>query len=102
MKAPRTRFNGEIGDVIIVRIMDAQVQQKRWKVDTNSRLLSMFLLIYVINLPGGEVRRKTEEDERMMLSYFISAEVQSDGSLSSMVNLDRGFRFSFTLAHRNA
>ena len=89
MKPPRTRFNGEIGDVIIGRIIDVQVQQKRWKVCTNSRLLSL-LLISSINLPGGEVRRKTEEDERMMRSYFvegdlISAEVQSvfsDGSLS--------------------
>ena len=89
VKAPRTRFNGEIGDVIIGRIIDVQVQQKRWKVDTNSRLHSI-LLISSINLPGGELRRKTEEDERMMRSYFIegdliSAEVQSvfsDGSLS--------------------
>lgn len=89
VKAPKTRFNGEIGDVIIGRIIDVQVQQKRWKVDTNSRLLSI-LLISSINLPGGELRRKTEEDERMMRSFFvegdlISAEVQSvfsDGSLS--------------------
>ena len=89
VKPPRTRFNGEVGDVVIGRVVEVQVQQKRWKVETNSRLLSI-LLISSINLPGGELRRKTEEDERMMRSYFvegdlISAEVQSifaDGSLS--------------------
>ena len=89
VKPPRTRFNGEVGDVVVGRVVEVQVQQKRWKVDTNSRLFSM-LMISSINLPGGELRRKTEEDERMMRSYFvvgdlISAEVQTvfaDGSLS--------------------
>lgn len=85
----RTRYNGEVGDVVVGRIVEVQVQQKRWKVETNSRVLSM-LLISAVNLPDGNQRRKTAEDEQMMRSYFaegdlISAEVQSifsDGSLS--------------------
>lgn len=84
-----SRYSGEIGDVVVGRITEVQVQQKRWKVDTNGRLHSI-LLMSSINLPGGELRRKTEEDEMRMRSYFvegdlISAEVQSvfaDGSLS--------------------
>lgn len=52
------RYGGEIGDVVIGRVVD--VQQKRWKVDTNSRLYSN-LLLSSINLPGGEVRRKSVE-----------------------------------------
>ncbi|XP_018332099.1 exosome complex component RRP4 [Agrilus planipennis] len=83
----KSRYNGEIGDVVVGRI--TEVQQKRWKVDTNSRLDSV-LLLSSVNLPGGELRRRCAEDEHMMREYLqegdlISAEVQnvhSDGSLS--------------------
>ncbi|KAK9693413.1 KH domain [Popillia japonica] len=83
----KCRYNGETGDVVIGRI--TEVQQKRWKVDTNSRLDSI-LLLSSVNLPGGELRRRSAEDEHMMRKYLqegdlISAEVQnvfSDGSLS--------------------
>ncbi|XP_054161765.1 exosome complex component RRP4-like [Oppia nitens] len=82
----RTRYNGEIGDVIVGRIIE--VQHKRWKVETNSRLDSV-LQLSGVNLPGGELRRKTEEDEMAMRNYLkegdiISAEVQNifeDGAL---------------------
>uniref|UniRef100_A0A8C4QCP9 Exosome component 2 n=1 Tax=Eptatretus burgeri TaxID=7764 RepID=A0A8C4QCP9_EPTBU len=82
-----TRYNGEIGDVVIGRI--TEVQQKRWKVDTESRLDSV-LLLSSVNLPGGELRRRSAEDELAMRDYLkegdlISAEVQSifsDGALS--------------------
>ncbi|KAI4871684.1 hypothetical protein NFI96_031104 [Prochilodus magdalenae] len=63
----KTRFNGEVGDVVVGRI--TEVQQKRWKVETNSRLDSV-LLLSSVNLPGGEL---------------FKAEVQSvfsDGALS--------------------
>ncbi|GFG38861.1 hypothetical protein Cfor_02168 [Coptotermes formosanus] len=83
----KNRYNGEIGDVIVGRI--TEVQQKRWKVDTNSRLDSV-LLLSSVNLPGGELRKRSLEDEHMMRKYLqegdlISAEVQKvydDGSLS--------------------
>ncbi|KAM7392852.1 hypothetical protein PAMA_007791 [Pampus argenteus] len=83
----KTRFNGEVGDVVVGRI--TEVQQKRWKVETNSRLDSV-LLLSSVNLPGGELRRRSAEDELTMREYLqegdlISAEVQSvfsDGALS--------------------
>ncbi|KAK2816246.1 hypothetical protein Q7C36_022517 [Tachysurus vachellii] len=83
----KTRFNGEVGDVVVGRI--TEVQQKRWKVETNSRLDSI-LLLSSVNLPGGELRRRSAEDELTMRDYLqegdlISAEVQSvfsDGALS--------------------
>ncbi|XP_074653966.1 exosome complex component RRP4-like [Tubulanus polymorphus] len=83
----KTRYNGEIGDVIVGRVIE--VGQKRWKVETHSKLHSV-LLLSSVNLPGGELRRRSEEDERLMRDYLaegdlISAEVQSvfhDGSLS--------------------
>lgn len=37
VKPLRTRYNGEIGDIIVGRIIEVQVTQKRWKIDTNSR-----------------------------------------------------------------
>lgn len=83
----KSRYVGEIGDVVVARITD--VQQKRWRVDTNSRLDSV-LQLSSVNLPGGELRRRSVEDEQMMRKYLqegdlISAEVQNvfvDGSLS--------------------
>lgn len=87
IKPLKSRYVGEIGDVVVARVID--VQQKRWKVDTNSRLDSV-LLLSSINLPGGELRKRSVEDEQMMRKYLqegdlISAEVQNvyvDGSLS--------------------
>uniref|UniRef100_A0A674HIM9 Exosome complex component RRP4 n=1 Tax=Taeniopygia guttata TaxID=59729 RepID=A0A674HIM9_TAEGU len=87
VRALKGRYNGEIGDIVVGRI--TEVQQKRWKVETNSRLDSV-LLLSSINLPGGELRRKSAEDELAMRDYLqegdlISAEVQSifsDGAVS--------------------
>ncbi|XP_022099167.1 exosome complex component RRP4-like [Acanthaster planci] len=87
VKPLKTRYNGEVGDVVIGRI--TEVGQKKWRVDTNSRLNSV-LMLSAVNLPGGELRRRSAEDELMMREYLaegdlISAEVQqvySDGALS--------------------
>ncbi|XP_044125131.1 exosome complex component RRP4-like [Bufo gargarizans] len=87
VRALKTRYNGEVGDIVVGRI--TEVQQRRWKVDTKSRLDSV-LLLSSVNLPGGELRRRSAEDELAMRSYLqegdlISAEVQavySDGALS--------------------
>lgn len=87
IKPLKSRYVGEIGDVVVARV--TEVQQKRWKVETNSRLDSV-LLLSSVNLPGGELRRRSVEDEQMMRKYLqegdlISAEVQNvytDGSLS--------------------
>jgi len=45
------------------------VQQKRWRVDINARVHSILQLTSV-NLPGGELRRKSIEDEFMMREYL--------------------------------
>ncbi|KAL7737059.1 hypothetical protein ACLKA6_005280 [Drosophila palustris] len=83
----KSRYVGEIGDVVVARVIE--VGQKRWRVDTNSRLDSV-LLLSSVNLPGGELRRRSAEDEQMMRRYLdegdlISAEVQNifeEGTLS--------------------
>lgn len=83
----KTRYNGEVGDVVVGRVVE--VSQNRWKLDTNSRLHSV-LMLSSVNLPGGELRRRSAKDELNMREYLqegdlVSAEVQSvfgDGSLS--------------------
>jgi len=80
-------YNGEVGDVVVGRIV--KVMQKRWKVDLNASLEGM-LLLSSINLPSGELRRRSAEDELAMREILkegdmISAEIQSvynDGTLA--------------------
>lgn len=52
VKPLKSRYVGEIGDVVVGRILE--VQQRRWKVETNSKLDS-FLQLSSVNLPGGEL-----------------------------------------------
>uniref|UniRef100_A0A0B6ZXW5 Uncharacterized protein n=1 Tax=Arion vulgaris TaxID=1028688 RepID=A0A0B6ZXW5_9EUPU len=48
----KTRYNGEIGDVVIGRVIE--VAQRRWRVETHSRMDSV-LMLSSVNLPGGEL-----------------------------------------------
>ncbi|KAL1915365.1 uncharacterized protein VTP21DRAFT_6823 [Calcarisporiella thermophila] len=83
----RTRYNPEIGDIVVGRI--TEVAPKRWKVDVNGRQDGV-LLLSSINLPGGVQRRKSESDELQMRTFFAEgdlcvAEVQAffgDGAVS--------------------
>jgi exosome complex component RRP4 len=52
---------GEIGDVIVGRI--TEVAQRRWKVDTQSRLDSV-LKLSSVNLPGGVLVGRRRKDGR--------------------------------------
>ncbi|KAJ3064434.1 Exosome complex component RRP4 [Podochytrium sp. JEL0797] len=87
VKPFRARYSGEIGDVVVGRI--SEVTQKRWKVDICARQDAM-LLLAAVNLPGGELRRRSESDELQMRQLLaegdmISAEIQAffgDGSVS--------------------
>lgn len=45
-------YIGQIGDVVVGRII--HVAQRRWKVDTKSKLDSV-LMLSSVNLPGGEL-----------------------------------------------
>lgn len=83
----KARYAGEVGDVVVCRIVD--VGAKRWKVDVNARQRGI-LLLSSINLPGGEQRRRTAEDQLNMRQFYVehdvlSAEVQTffaDGAMS--------------------
>ncbi|KAH9962692.1 hypothetical protein BC827DRAFT_1285773 [Russula dissimulans] len=87
VRALRTRYNPEIGDLVIGRI--TEVQPRRWKVDANARQDAV-LMLSSVNLPGGVQRRKLESDELQMRNLFeegdlLVAEVQSffaDGAMS--------------------
>lgn len=75
----RSRYVGEIGDVVIGRVTVVGV--KRWLVDIQARK-DATLLLSSINLPGGEQRRKTLEDQLNMRNLYVEndlivAEVQT-------------------------
>ena len=61
------RYLGEVGHVVIGRVL--KVDQSRWIVDIQSRLDGQLPLASV-NLPGGENRRRMEDDERNMRQYL--------------------------------
>ena len=83
----KNRYGGEVGDLVVGRI--SQVEGKRWKVDINGQRDAV-LQLSSVNLPDGEQRMRTHEDQMQMRSLFeeydlISAEVQNasaDGQLS--------------------
>ncbi|KAG9014350.1 exosome non-catalytic core subunit rrp4 [Tulasnella sp. JGI-2019a] len=87
VRALKSRYNGEIGDLVVGRI--TEVAAKRWKVDVNARNEGI-LMLSSVNLPGGVQRRKLESDELQMRNFFeegdlLVAEVQAlygDGALS--------------------
>jgi len=72
IKASRSRYTAEIGDVVIGRILE--IGQKRWKVDCNSKQDSV-LLLSSIHLPGTVQRRKSESDELQMRTFFAEGEI---------------------------
>ncbi|VEL25755.1 unnamed protein product [Protopolystoma xenopodis] len=63
----KARYSGNIGETIVGRIIE--VEQRRWRVDVNSFQVANLSLANV-KLPGGEMRRKSEDDERAMRSYI--------------------------------
>jgi exosome complex component RRP4 len=83
----RTRYIGEVGDLVIGRIVE--VAPKRWKVDIQGRQ-DATLLLSSVHLPGGVLRRKSASDELRMREIFkegdlVSAEIQQyfgDGTVS--------------------
>ncbi|RDW23300.1 hypothetical protein B0I73DRAFT_136452 [Yarrowia lipolytica] len=81
----RGRYQPQIGDHVVGRIVDVGV--KRWRVDIGAKQLAV-LQLGSVNLPGGILRRKQESDELQMRGFLkegdlINTEVQSlyqDGS----------------------
>ena len=72
-----TRYLGEVGHVVIGRVL--KVDQSRWIVDIQSRL-DAHLPLASVNLPGGENRRRMEDDERNMRQYLKVEILSSDFS----------------------
>ncbi|EKE41442.1 hypothetical protein ENUP19_0241G0005 [Entamoeba nuttalli] len=75
----RARYSGNVGDVVVGRIVSVGVGF--WKVDINGKNTGL-LQISSINLPDGIQRRRTEIDNLNIKTFFdvnelICAEVQS-------------------------
>jgi len=72
VRALRSRYAGDIGDVVIGRILE--IGSKRWKLDVNSRQ-DATLLLSSIHLPGAIQRRKSESDELQMRNFYCEGEI---------------------------
>ena len=77
MKPIRQGYRPDVGDVVVGRVVG--VQKTSWTIDVNSYQHAV-LNLASITLPGGEQRRRSEEDQMAMRSFFkegdlISAEV---------------------------
>jgi len=89
-----SRYQGEVGDVIVGRI--TEVGDKVWRVNVNSRQDAL-LMLSSVNLPGGAQRRRTDADSLQMRTFFqendlISAEVQKlnqDGGINLHTRNDK-------------
>lgn len=83
----KTRFGGQVGDVIVGRVTD--IGPKRWHLDVASTQAAI-LMLSSVNLPSGEQRRRTYEDQLNMRKLYaegdlISAEIHQffqDGAMS--------------------
>ena len=88
-----SRHRKEVYEISFDMFHMIQVGQKRWRVDTNSRLNSI-LMLSSVNLPGGELRRRSAEDELLMREYLTEGDLISVSVL--LVGdkiLSRGYRF---------
>ncbi|KAK7746467.1 Exosome complex component rrp4 [Cytospora paraplurivora] len=72
VKPLRARYQPEVGDLVVGRIVE--VQSKRWRVDVGSSQLAG-LPLSAINLPGGIQRRRTETDELAIRSFFAEGDL---------------------------
>ncbi|WVO16433.1 hypothetical protein L204_104109 [Cryptococcus depauperatus] len=87
VRATRSRYNPEVGDLVIGRIVEVGAQ--RWRVDAKGRQDAV-LMLSSVNLPGGVQRRKIESDALKMREFLaegdlLVAEVQAffgDGAMS--------------------
>ena len=94
VRSPHSRYTGDIGDVVVGRVVD--VGDQRWKVDVGSRQHAT-LLLASIHLPGGALRRRTAEDSLSIRTFFapgdvIACEVQKvrgDGSVNLHTRSER-------------
>ncbi|EKX35226.1 hypothetical protein GUITHDRAFT_158754 [Guillardia theta CCMP2712] len=83
----KSRYGGQVGDVVVGRVVE--VGQKRWNLDIGAAQ-SAVLMLSSVNLPEGEHRRRTYEDQLNMRTLFVegdlvSAEIHQffqDGSIS--------------------
>ncbi|KCV73123.1 hypothetical protein H696_00669 [Fonticula alba] len=83
------RYRGHTGDVVVGRII-AVGPGPRWRIDLNARCFGVMRLSSIL-LPDGVQRRKSQDDELQMRTYFkegdlFSAEVQSIGH-DSMISV---------------
>ena len=74
VRPPKARYTGEVVDVVVGRVVE--VLQKRWMVDIGGHQNAVLLLTSV-NLPGGQQRRRTTEDQLQMRDLYVEGDLNS-------------------------
>ncbi|MED6130477.1 exosome non-catalytic core subunit rrp4 [Stylosanthes scabra] len=72
VRALRSRYKPEVGDIIIGRVVE--VSQKRWRLEINYSQDAV-LMLSSMNMPDGVQRRRTAVDELNMRSIFEEKDV---------------------------
>ena len=95
VKPIRSRYTGNVGDVVIGRIKS--IANGFWKVDINSKM-NATLQLSSVNLPDGIQRRRNENDAMNMKQYLdvndlICAEIQSITGTSNVQLHTRNERY---------
>ncbi|CAN0412637.1 unnamed protein product [Laminaria digitata] len=61
------KYIGEVGDLVVGRV--SEVQSRRWTVEVGAHKHAV-LMLSSVNLPGGQQRMRTYEDQLQMRSFF--------------------------------
>ncbi len=70
----KTWYQPQVSDIIVGRI--TKLRESFWLVDVKAGQEGK-LNIAAVNLPGGELRRRSAHDERNMRQYFVEGDVLS-------------------------
>ena len=68
-------YQGQAGDLVIGRI--TSVQQSKWKVHLGSACRDASLPLSGVNLPGGQQRIRTSQDQLSMRNLFLEGDLLS-------------------------
>ncbi|OBZ74223.1 Exosome complex component RRP4 [Grifola frondosa] len=93
VRAVRTRYNPEVGDLVVGRI--TEVQPRRWKVDANSRQDAV-LMLSSVNLPGGVQARKVFDAEAVYSNRNDDIDDATRTAISRVSNIIRVLAAQFT------
>ena len=79
VKPVHSRYIGEVGDLVVGRV--TAVEAKRWKCDVHGQKDAVLQLTSV-NLPSGDQRMRTHEDQLQMRTLFTEHDLISVNNIT--------------------